>query len=139
MSIDSRLQTANKNLGPATDRVSSNNIFKRMILVLLMGLLLTTEQTVKTFGTGAAVGGVLGGFAAFMVLAHFIHQRHDRARGEHDLDIDTTYGPAAKRYMRDKVAAQRELEHRNKHSKHHREQHAHRNKRLERKNRAYLE
>ncbi len=139
MSIDSGLQIANKNLGPVTEESNNNNIFKRIILVLLVGVLLATEQTAESFSAGAAVGGVLGGFAAFMVLAHFIHQRHDRARGEHDLDIDTTYGPAAKRYMRDKVAAQRELKHRNKHSKHHREQHAHRNKRLERKNRAYLE
>ncbi len=113
-------------------QLASKNLTKCATLVLLVSLL-AIEQPAKAFSAGAAAGGIIGGFIAFLVLGHYIHSRHDRARGEHDLDIDTEYGPAAKRYMHSKVEAQRE--HHNKHNKHHREQSNHREKRLLRQNR----
>lgn len=117
-------------------RSTSYTYTKSITLVLLVSLL-TIERPAKAFSAGAAAGGVIGGFIAFLVLAHYVHAKHDQARGEHDLDIDTEYGPAAKRYMHAKVEAQREQH--NKHSKHHREQSSHREKRLLRRNRTYTE
>ena len=119
-----------------TSTKTNHSVAKRVVLILLAGLL-TIEQPTEAFSAGMAAGGIIGGFAAFLVLGHYIHARHDKARGEHDLDIDTEYGPAAKRYMHAKVMAQRE--HHNRHSKHHREQHAHREKSQMRQNRAYTE
>jgi hypothetical protein len=130
MVFNSKLQLDIKDLALVTSTPKT----KRVALILLVSVL-TIEQPAKAFSAGAAAGGIVGGFIAFLVLGHYIHARHDKARGEHDLDIDTEYGPAAKRYMRAKVEAQREQH--NKHSKHHREQSSHREKRRLRENRAY--
>lgn len=117
-------------------QLASKNLTKRLTLVILVSLL-AIEQPTKAFSAGAVAGGIVGGFVAFLVLGHYIHAKHDKARGEHDLDIDTEYGPAAKRYMHAKVEAQQEQH--NKHSKHHREQSGHREKRRLRQNRFYAE
>lgn len=132
MVFNNKLQLDTKKMTPAT----STSKTKRIALILLVSLL-AIEQPAKAFSAGAAAGGVIGGFIAFLVLGHYIHAKHDQARGEHDLDIDTEYGPAAKRYMRSKVEAQHE--HHNKHSRLHREQHGHREKRLLRQSRDYAE